>query len=77
MPGYILCIFLPFLALIILHGIAVVQNFRIYRAEQLAELRAEREQLEQEREASKKMMEELQSLREDLLAKQNGSPKEQ
>lgn len=76
-PGYILCIFLPFLVLIILHGIAIVQNFRIYRAEQLAELRAEREQLEQEREASKKMMEELQSLREDLLAKQKSSSKEQ
>lgn len=69
-PGYILCIFLPFFVLIVIQGIESVRIFRAYRAEQLAELRSEREQLQIEREESKKMMEELQMLREELLAKQ-------
>lgn len=76
-PGYILCIFLPFFVLIVLQGIESIRIFRAYRAEQLAELRAERERIEMEREESAKMLEELRSLKQELLAKpQGGSEKE-
>ena len=42
-PGYIVCIFLPFLLLILVQGINSIRLFRQYKKEQLAELEAERE----------------------------------
>ncbi len=42
-PGYIVCIFLPFLLLIVMQGISSVRLFKKYKAEQMAELEAERE----------------------------------
>ena len=62
-PGYLLCILLPFALLMISQGINTVRLFRRYRAEQMAGLVAERERLEAEREANRKMMEELMALK--------------
>ena len=42
-PGYIVCIFLPFLLLILVQGVNSIRLFRQYKKEQLAELEAERE----------------------------------
>lgn len=75
--GYIICIFIPFLVLILLQGFNSIKLFRKYKKEQLAEmeearkqqqdeLAAERERLEAERAESRKMMEELLKLREQL-----------
>ena len=48
-PGYIACILVPFLVLILIEGIRCVQLFRQYKAEQQSELKKEREKLESER----------------------------
>ncbi len=58
-PGYIVCILLPFLGLILIQGIQTVRVFRQYQAEQRSELAAERAALAAEREESKRMMEAL------------------
>lgn len=86
-PGYILCIFLPFLLLIVVQGINSIRLFRQYKAEQLAEVEAEREKeraamaeererLEEERLESRKLLEELQRLQAQLV-NQTGEAKEE
>ena len=70
-PGYILCIFLPFFILIVLQGIEAVRIFRAYRKEQLEELESEREKLQQKHEETMKLMEEIKLLREELVAKKS------
>ncbi len=73
-PGYICCILLPFMLLILLQGINSVRLFRQYKAEQMAELEkkhkkemeemaAEREKLEAERAESKQLLEELKEMK--------------
>ena len=62
-PGYIVCVLVPFLVLILAQGINVIRLFRRYRAEQLADIKAERAQIDKERAESQKMMEELMALK--------------
>ena len=62
-PGYILCIFVPFLILILLQGINSIRLFRRYKYEQMQELKAEKDKIEAERQESQKMMKELLELR--------------
>lgn len=84
--GYIVCIFLPFLLLILIQGANSVQLFRKYKAEQMAEINAqqkkqqaeiaaERAQLAAERAESQKMMEELIKLKEQLTDNSGASSK--
>lgn len=84
-PGYIVCIFLPFLLLILVQGINSIRLFRRYKQEQLAEIEAQREQekaelaaererLEAERQESQKMMAELLQLKKELTGKDGGDP---
>ena len=73
-PGYITCIFTPFLILILIQGVNSVQLFRKYRREQLAEMTEERERLEAERTESQRMMEELVKLREELAGRKQSDP---
>ena len=70
-PGYIVCILVPFLLLILWQGVNTVRLFRQYRREQMADMVAEREKLAAEREESARMIKELQALK-DQLAKQSG-----
>ena len=42
-PGYIVCIFLPFLILILMQGVNSIRLFRKYKKEQQEELQAEKE----------------------------------
>ena len=69
-PGYIICILIPFLLLIISQGINCVRLFRSYKKEQMAEIEAERKKLEQEREESNRMMKEILELKAQLAAKE-------
>lgn len=69
-PGYIVCILVPFLLLILWQGVNVVRLFKQYRREQMADMEAEREQLAKEREESARMMQELLALKAQL--EQNG-----
>lgn len=84
-PGYIVCIFLPFLLLILVQGINSIRLFRRYKQEQFAEIEAQREQekaelaaererLEAERQESQKMMAELLQLKKELTGKDGGDP---
>lgn len=77
-PGYICCILIPFMLLILYQGVNTIRLFRRYRSEQLEELQAERKQLEEERNQAAEMMKELQELRAQLSAKSAGeeSPQE-
>lgn len=58
-PGYIVCILVPFLILILLEGVRCIRLFRKYKAEQQAELQAERDKIEAERAETQRMMQEL------------------
>ena len=69
-PGYIVCILVPFVALIVLQVVNCIQIFRRYKKEQTEQLEAERAKLEEERAESKRMMEELQELRAQLERQQ-------
>lgn len=64
--GYFLCIFTPFLLLILYQGINVIKLFRRYRAEQMEEMEEERLKLEQERSQTAEMMKELLELKAQL-----------
>lgn len=85
-PGYIVCIFLPFLLLILIQGINSVRLFKQYKQEQIAEMEAERDkqrkELEEERRRlaeqqaeSQRMMEELLKMKQELSGK-NGKAAE-
>ncbi len=62
-PGYIVCILIPFLLLILSEGIRCIRLFRKYKAEQQAELQAERDKIEEERAETQRMMQELLKMR--------------
>ena len=68
-PGYILCILLPFLLLILSQGLNCIRLFRQYKKEQMDEMKAEREKIEQERAESQRMMAELLELKAQLAKK--------
>ncbi len=74
-PGYILCILVPFLLLILYQGINCIRLFRRYKKEQMQEITAEREKIEEERRQSQEMMRELQELKAQLAEKE-GAPKD-
>ena len=65
-PGYILCILMPFLVLILMQGLNCIRLFRRYKQEQLDEMKVERAKLEEERAESQKMMAELMALKAQL-----------
>ena len=67
--GYILCIFIPCMLLILYEGFNCITLFRQYKKEQMEELEAERQKIEEERRQSMEMMKELQALKEQLAAK--------
>lgn len=64
--GYIVCIFIPFMILILYQGINCVRLFRRYKGEQLEEMNAEKNRLEEERAQNARMMEELLALKAQL-----------
>jgi signal peptidase len=71
-PGYIVCILMPFLLLILMQAINCIKIFRKYRAEQVAEIEAEKAQIAEERAKSEEMMRELLELKKQL-ANQNAA----
>ena len=69
-PGYIVCILVPFLLLILYNGVNVIRLFRKYKREQMEAMQAERDQIEAERAEAQRMMAELLELKAQLS--QNG-----
>ena len=72
--GYIICILIPFLLLILYHGIKTIKLFRQYKKEQNAELQAERDVIAAERAESQRMLEELAALKAQLAAQNGAAP---
>lgn len=70
-PGYIVCILVPFLLLILYNGVNVIRLFRKYKREQMEAMQAERDKLEEERAANARMFEELQTLKAQLEKQQS------
>lgn len=62
-PGYIVCIFLPFMILILMQGINSIRLFRAYKKEQQDALQEERDKIEAERAETQRMMAELMQMR--------------
>ena len=65
-PGYIVCILVPFLLLILYNGVNVIRLFRRYRREQMAAMQAERDKIDAERAENQRMMQELLALKAQL-----------
>ena len=68
--GYMLCIFVPFMLLILYQGFRCIQLFRKYKQEQMAEMEAERQKLSEEREESARVLAELEALKAQLAKKE-------
>lgn len=66
--GYVVCILLPFMLLIFYQAINCVKIFRQYKAEQMAELQAEKDAIEAERKRSEAVMEELRAMQAQMAA---------
>lgn len=65
-PGYIVCILIPFMLLILSQGVNSVQLFKKYKAEQNAALEEERAQIAAEKAETQKMKDELLALKAQL-----------
>ncbi len=64
--GYIVCVLIPFLLLIIYQGLNCVKSFKLYKAEQMAELQAEKDALEAQRKQSEAMMAQLMAMQQQM-----------
>ena len=73
-PGYIVCILVPFLLLILYNGVNVIRLFRRYKKEQTAVMEAERAEIAEERKKNEDMLRELQALKEQLEIQNGGTP---
>ena len=73
-PGYIVCILLPFLLLILLEGIRCIRLFKKYKSEQQAELQAERDKIEADRAETQRMMQELLQMKAQMAQNEQKSP---
>ena len=72
-PGYICCILIPFLLIIIYNAVNVIVLFRRYKGEQTATLKEEKAQLEKDREENQRMMAELMALKAQLEGRDAGA----
>lgn len=72
--GYIICILIPFLLLIIYQGLNCVKLFKMYKAEQMEELQAEKEALEAQRKQSEEMMAQLLTMQQQMSQNQPTAP---
>ena len=73
-PGYIVCIFLPFLLLILMQGINSIRLFRKYKKEQQDELQAEKNRIEADRAEAQKMMAELLQMKAQMQGGASSAP---
>lgn len=69
--GYFICIFLPFMLILLYEGVRFFNLFRKYRSEQLDEMQKERDQIEKDRATNEKMYEELMALKAQLESETN------
>lgn len=65
-PGYFVCIFTPFMLIILYEGVRFFNLFRRYKKEQMEEMQSERDKIEAEKLENAKMLEELKALKAQL-----------
>lgn len=65
-PGYFVCIFTPFMLIILYEGLKFFNLFRRYKKEQMEEMQAEKEKIEAEKLENAKMLEALRALKAQL-----------
>ena len=70
--GYIVCIFVPFMLLLLHQGINTVKLFRRYKGEQMEEMNEQKARIEAERAENARMMQELLALKAQLEGKTQG-----
>lgn len=70
--GYIVCILIPFLTLIVYQGLNCVKIFKLYKEEQMEQLQAEKDALEAQRKQSEEMLAQLMAMQQ-MLTQQNQS----
>ena len=75
-PGYFLCIFTPFMLIILYEGIKFFNLFRRYKSEQMDEMQAEKDQIEAEKLENARILEELKALKAQLEGQQAAAPAE-
>ncbi len=75
--GYIVCILIPFLLLILYQGLNCVKIFRVYKAEQMAQLQAEKDALEAQRKQTEEMMAQLVALQQQMAQRSDLPPEEE
>lgn len=78
-PGYIVCILIPFVILLIVQGANAVSLFKQYKKEQQAVIDEEKAKLEAERAESQQLMQELLALKQQLaqMSSDNSSQSDQ
>lgn len=69
-PGYICCIFIPLLILILINGVNSIMIFRQYKREQYEELEAERQKIEAQKVETQQMLMEIKQLKSQLEDKE-------
>jgi signal peptidase len=69
-PGYFVCIFFPFMLIIIYEGVKFFNLFRRYKKEQMEEMQSERDKIEADKAENARMLEELRALKAQLEAGQ-------
>jgi len=69
-PGYFVCIFIPFMLIILYEGVKFFNLFRRYKKEQMEEMQAEKDKIEAEKAENAKMLEELKALKAQLEGQQ-------
>lgn len=70
-PGYFVCIFMPFMLIILYEGVKFFNLFRRYKKEQMEEMQAEKDKIRAEKEENAKMLAELKALKAQLEGQQS------
>ena len=65
-PGYFVCIFTPFMLIIVYEAVKFFHLFRQYKQEQMEQMQAERDSLQAEKEENARILEELKALKAQL-----------
>ncbi len=65
-PGYFVCIFTPFMLIILYEGLKFFTLFRRYKKEQMEEMQLEKDKIEAEKLENARMLEELRTLKAQL-----------
>lgn len=73
-PGYIVCILIPFMLLILSQGVNSIRLFKKYKAEQNAALEEEKARIAAEKEETQRMMAELLAMKAQMEAANAASP---